>query len=123
MLVTTVAPRGIATPHTSVSMVAVRDSVSRGGSRRSPSSTAAGTRARSARSRSSRMGSRSRPAHEVGRRPVGRLGARRQEEAHEGEDLLVGEPAVVVLGAGQDRDEVVARGAAPVGDERQQVAA
>ena len=44
---------------------------------------------------------------QIAARPIGRLRARRQEQAQEGENLLVGELMAVDLGADQVADEVV----------------
>ena len=54
--------------------------------------------------------------HEVARRPVGGLGAGREQQPQERDDLLVGEALPVELGLGEDADHVVAGVLAAVGD-------
>src|SRR5205814_8066877 len=47
---------------------------------------------------------------EHGAQPVeGRVGARREEQPYEGENLFVGQGVTVVIGGGQGRDEIVPR--------------
>ena len=57
---------------------------------------------------------------QVADQPEGRLGAGRQQQAQEAEDLLVGQPLAVDLGVREPAHQVAARLGAPLREQRAQ---
>ncbi len=114
-------PAGIVVPAHWISFGAKRGSSAVGGSHRSASWTTAGIDAVVGPHGVEDFGMGENAVHHAAEASIGRVGARRVEQADEGVDLLVGQPLAFELRRAERREEIVPRFPSALVDQRLQI--